>query len=35
MNKIKELYEKNKKVANIVLVALGVFLAYKLFKKKK
>lgn len=34
LEKIKTFYSENKKVANIVLIALAGFLAYRLFKKK-
>ncbi|TCN55492.1 hypothetical protein EV142_106181 [Flavobacterium circumlabens] len=34
LHKIKLFYANNKTIANVVLVALGGFLAYKLFKKK-
>lgn len=34
LDKIKLFYANNKTVANVALVALAGFLAYKLFKKK-
>lgn len=34
LDKIKIFYANNKTIANVVLVALAGFLAYKLFKKK-
>ncbi|CAD0006567.1 hypothetical protein FLAT13_03350 [Flavobacterium salmonis] len=34
LEKIKTFYSEHKKVVNIVLIGLGAFLAYYLFKKK-